>query len=135
MLFLNCRVFRVNFVGAGRFLRCRAFRIYILGTRQLYVSVFQCRAFRIWVLSTRLPGIKSHMNYYNKMEKNYSAWFQRLFISRNSLALIFLVFPSPWVFSEFVTYKQQYAVKGKNNAILLLEHAWKYFAFSNRYII
>ena len=35
------------------------------------------------------------------------------------------------MFSEFFAYKQQYAVKGKNNAFLLLEHAWKYFAFSN----
>ena len=34
------------------------------------------------------------------------------------------------MFSEFVAYRQQYAVKGKNNAILLLEQASKYFALS-----
>ena len=35
------------------------------------------------------------------------------------------------MFPEFVAYRQQYAVKEKNNAILLLEHAWKYLSFSN----
>ena len=33
------------------------------------------------------------MNYYNKMQRNYSAWFQQLSIVRNSLALKFLVLP------------------------------------------
>ena len=62
------------------------------------------------------------------MQKNYCAWFQQLFIARNFLALNFLFLALPWMFSEFVAYKQQYAVKGKNNAILLLEQASKFFA-------
>ena len=35
------------------------------------------------------------MNYYNKMQKNYSAWFQQLIIIRKSLTLNFLILRLP----------------------------------------
>ena len=64
------------------------------------------------------------------MQKKYSSCFQHLFIIRNSLELNFFILPLPWGFSELVAYKQQYAVKGKNNESLLLKQASKYFALS-----
>ena len=70
------------------------------------------------------------MNYYNKMQKNYSAWFQQLIIIRKSLTLNFLILRLPLGVFWVCCLQATICSKGKNNAILLLEQASKYFALS-----